>query len=83
MAVARDDHYRARSMTEPYASRLEAINEHRLAEHYRGRRREVKPPSTPRQQGDLTAQMILTEADAWVSAMRTARAGGRGWSVNG
>lgn len=83
MAVARDDHYRACSMTEPYASRLEAINGHRMAEHPRGRRRGINPPSTPRQQGDLTAQMILTEADAWVAAMRTARAGGRGWSVNG
>lgn len=82
-AIARDDHYRACYLTEPYASRLEAINGHRMAEYYRGRKRGVERPSTPRQQGDLTAQMVLIEADAWVSAMRTARAGGRGWGVNG
>ncbi|MGW2183398.1 ankyrin repeat domain-containing protein [Streptomyces sp. NPDC001732] len=39
-----------------------------------------EPPATPRSHGDATTQYILADADAWASAVRTARAGGEGGS---
>lgn len=83
MALASDDHYRACTPTEPYASRLEHLREHIRHEHRRSRPRDRARPSTPRKPGDLTAQFLLADADAWVSAMRTARAGGKGWATSG
>ncbi|MFD4420261.1 hypothetical protein ACFWN7_02010 [Agromyces sp. NPDC058484] len=79
-ALARDDHYRTALPTEPYASRLNAIRKHTLREQSHA---DDKAPSMPRQAGDLTAQFLLVDADAWASAVRTARAGGAGWGPNG
>ena len=33
--------------------------------------------------GDLASRSLLNDAEAWASAVRTARAGGEGWEVNG
>lgn len=78
-AFARDDHYLAMTVTEPYGSRLDAIQEQRWAALGASSAR----PSSPRRPGSLDAQWILADADAWASAVRTARAGGDGWGVNG
>ncbi len=78
--LARDDHYLACEVTEPYGSRLDAIHEHRSGQN--GITKDEQP-STPRKPGSLDAQWILADAEAWASAVRTARAGGPGWSVNG
>lgn len=84
VAIAGDDHYQGFDITEPYASRSNAIRPHLM--HDRGRAvglPDVDPPSTPRARGDLSAQMHLIDAEAWASAVRTARAGGEGWSPSG
>lgn len=77
-----DDSHHVR-LTEPYTSRLERLHEHQRATHQWGRRKGFDPVATPRQHASLAAQATLTAAEAWVSALRTARAGGRGWSVAG
>ncbi|MGJ6979058.1 hypothetical protein ACSDQ9_00795 [Aestuariimicrobium soli] len=79
VADARDDHSQAAVPTEPYAGRIKAIREH---EHFEQARThglaDADPPSTPRPRGDLRAQVRLVDAEAWASAVRTARAGGDG-----
>lgn len=83
-AAARDDHYQGFDITEPYASRINAIRPHLMHERSRAvGLPDTDPPSIPRPRGDLAAQMNLIGAEAWASAVRTARAGGEGWGVNG
>lgn len=82
-ATAHDEHYRAVVTTEPYTSRLAAILQHRESEDERRRGGKEPAPSTARRAGDLTAQAVLVEADAWASAVRTARAGGSEWGLGG
>ncbi len=83
-AAARDDHHRAVHPTEPYTSRMAAIRTHQRFEHPGdlGPPHRVPPP-TPRPHGDLGAQLRLLDAQAWASAVRTARAGGAGWGIDG
>lgn len=83
-ADAHDNHSVAVIATEPYASRLRDLRAHILAED--GQRLsfpDVEQPSTPRPRGDLRARCRLVDAEAWASAIRTARAGGDGWGING
>jgi len=83
-ANAQNAHYRGVFPTEPYASRTNVIRAHQLFEHQRARGvADAEPPSTARMPGDLNAQGNLVDAEAWASAVRTARAGGNGWGVNG
>ncbi|WP_417219582.1 hypothetical protein [Arthrobacter sp.] len=83
-ANATDAHYRAVFRTEPYASRGNAIRAHQLFEDRNDRdARNAERPSVPRMPGNLTAQQMLVDAQAWASAVRTARAGGSGWGING
>lgn len=83
-ANAQDAHYRGVFPTEPYSSRTNVIRAHQLFEHLRAQGvADVEPPSTARMPGDLNAQGLLVDAEAWASAVRTARAGGDGWGVNG
>ena len=81
-AIAHDDHYVAVFPTEPYASRGNVIRAHQQFEHARSQGATgVEPPAAARIRGDLRAQSMLVEADAWASAVRTARAGGDGWDA--
>lgn len=83
-ALARDEHYLAFDITEPYASRLAAISEHRRFETPRQHLLfEPAPPQSIRLRGDLTAQCLLADGDAWASSVRTIRAGGVGWDPDG
>lgn len=83
-ANATDAHYRAVFRTEPYASRGNAIRAHQVFEDRSDRdARSAERPSVPRMPGSLTAQQMLVDAQAWASAVRTARTGGSGWGING
>lgn len=83
-AVAHDDHYLGLALTEPYASRIERLHEHLRFEAERARgSADAKPPATLRPRGDLRARLALVDAEAWASALRTARAGGEGWGIHG
>jgi hypothetical protein len=83
-ALAQDAHYQGFTVTEPYSSRINAIRPHLMFERSRAvGLAATAPPSTPRPRGDLAAHMNLIDAEAWASAVRTARAGGEGWGVSG
>lgn len=83
-ANATGAHYRAVFRTEPYASRGNAIRAHQLFEdRLDGEAVNAERTSVPRMPGSLTAQQMLVDAQAWASAVRTARAGGSGWGING
>lgn len=69
-AWARNDHYLACPVTEPYGSRMDEISAQRK------RLREQRPL------GNIDAQYLLVDAEAWASAVRTARAGGPEWGEN-
>lgn len=81
--AARGDGPRPFRLTEPYISRLAGIKDIQRQDHRVNRRKGFDPDSMPRQQSRLAAQKTLVEADAWVSALRTTRAGGRGWGIDG
>ncbi|WP_020172019.1 hypothetical protein [Gordonia polyisoprenivorans] len=83
VARAHGDHELGVYPTEPYSGQRDAILDHIVAEAAPERRRGTQPPGFPRQHGDLHAQLMLVDADAWVSAVRTARAGGAGWGPHG
>ncbi|MBF4634663.1 hypothetical protein ITJ38_09645 [Agreia pratensis] len=84
IAAVHDDHFRAVFATEPYAGRINAIRAHMRYEYERSLdRTKSTPPNAPRLRGDLGAQMRLVDAESWASAVRTARAGGTGWDVDG
>jgi len=84
VADANDDHHRAAFPTEPYASRLAELREHVAIEDARRLGlSDVGQPSSPRPRGDLRAKMRLVDADAWASAVRTAKAGGEGLQAEG
>ena len=83
-AMAHNAHYLGVLLTEPYASRQNLIRVNQSYEHsqYRGTPgNELQPVA--RLSGDLASQSLLNDAEAWASAVRTARAGGDGWGVNG
>ena len=83
-AMAHNAHYLGVLLTEPYASRQNLIRVNQRYEHsqYRGTPgNELRPVA--RLSGDLASQSLLNDAEAWASAVRTARAGGDGWGVNG
>lgn len=83
-AIAHDAHYLAVFPTEPYASRGNAIRAHQRSEHAGSQGAAgIEPPPVARIHGDLRAQGMLLDAEAWASAVRTARAGGAGWGLNG
>lgn len=65
-AAAWDQHYQAVFPTEPYLSRVESVGE---------------PGGRFPEQGSRSAQRQLIDADAWVSAVRTARVGGENWGT--
>lgn len=82
-AMAHDQHYLAMPLTEPYVSRLSAIREHQHDAHDRTPAHPgTQPSSPPRQPGDLSAQQLLVDAEAFASAVRTERAGGKGRESN-
>lgn len=82
--MAHDQHHLACPVTEPYGSRFDAITGHRRHQGDRARGDAAAgPPSSPRPRGSLDAQWLLIDAEAWTSAVRTARAGGTGWGMNG
>jgi len=83
-ALAHDVHYLALFPIEPYASRRNRIRAHQQFEQARSQGADgIKPPPVARIHGDLQAQSMLLDAEAWASAVRTARAGGAGWDLNG
>ena len=82
-AFARDDHFVAMNVTEPYASRINALRAHRSYEQARILGLESSKPPDARPRGDLTAHFLLIDSEAWASAVRTARAGGEGWGPSG
>ena len=83
-AMAHNGHYLGVLLTEPYASRQNLIRANERFEDHQHR-------STPytgqrpvaRLSGDLASRSLLNDAEAWASAIRTARAGGERWGVNG
>lgn len=82
--IAQDAHSQGFDVTEPFSSRIDAIRPHLMFERSRAvGLADTAPPSTPRPRGDLAAQMNLIDAEAWASAVRSARAGGEGWGVSG
>ena len=65
------------------ASRGNVIRTHQLFEQARDLGvTATEPPAMARIRGDLHAQNMLVDAEAWASAVRTARAGGDGWDAN-
>lgn len=81
-AAARDDHVLAPPITEPYGSRIDSIHAARTRP---GQSRDddspVTPHDLPSDRGRSYAQWALIDAQAWASAVRTARAGGEGWNI--
>lgn len=69
--------------TEPYLGRLAKLQERQRREHQRTRRRAFDPGDMPLRQAYMAALETHIEASAWLSALRTARAGGKGWSIKG
>lgn len=83
-ALARDEHFLAFDITEPYTSRLASISEHRRFDTPRQHLLlEPDQPESTRVRGDLTAQYLLVDGDAWASSVRTTRAGGVAWKPDG
>ncbi|MGO4689465.1 hypothetical protein [Glaciibacter sp. 2TAF33] len=82
-AMAHDAHYLGLFPTEPYVGRGKAIRARQLFEHQRARGVADAGSPTARTPGDLNALARLLDAEAWASAVRTARAGGNGWGVSG
>ncbi|WP_218220419.1 hypothetical protein [Nesterenkonia sp. Act20] len=66
-AWAYDNHHIGCEVTEPYGSRMEEISAQRQL------------PREQQRRGNLDAQYFLVDAQAWASAQRTTRAGGRKW----
>ncbi|MBM7795294.1 hypothetical protein [Pseudoglutamicibacter cumminsii] len=86
-AESRHDHYRTVRPTEPYATRIEELQEHvdwenDALEAARTGRELPAPPQRARPHGDVKAKLLMAEAESWASAVRTARVGGPGWSIN-
>ena len=83
-ATAHNAHYLGVLLTEPYASRQNLIRANQRFEdsQYRGTA-DTEPRPVARLSGDLASQSLLNDAEAWASAVRTARVGGDGWGVNG
>ncbi|MFV4913991.1 hypothetical protein PFZ49_10670 [Microbacterium lacticum] len=79
-ADAYDDHSLGyRIQTEPYAGRR-----HEIFERLRGRIQvTMADPDAWRWSGDLHARLRIIDGQMWASAVRTARAGGDGWSISG
>lgn len=75
-AAAYDQHCRAVFPTEPYAALQNQLRTDLLA----AQRQDPESLWSP---SALSAQLWLVDAQAWASAVRTARAGGPGWGVNG
>lgn len=83
-ADAHDLHSQGYSITEPYTSLLNDLRAHIVADESLGLDLPPSvPPGGPRPRGDLEARCRLVEAEAWASAVRTARAGGQGWGLEG
>ena len=83
-AMAHNAHYLGVLLTEPYSSRQNLIRANQRYEHSQCRGtpgNEMRPVT--RLSGDLASQSLLNDAEAWGSAVRTTRAGGDGWGVNG
>ena len=80
VAAAENSHCLAVPITEPYGSRWDAIHERRLI---RDGARVDDAGSSDLIVGNLSAQWRLVDAEAWASAVRTARVGGPGWGLNG
>ncbi|WP_454293550.1 hypothetical protein [Salana multivorans] len=78
-AAAHDQHVLGSwlASTEPYDGRINELRE-RL-----GKPRLTKSAVSWDSHGDTGARMSLVDAEAWASAVRTARAGGEGWDVTG
>jgi hypothetical protein len=82
-AMAHDDHTMGFTWTEPYVSRSSAIRAHQRHEAAVQRGESAAPPVHPRARGDLRAQHILLDGEAWASWVRTVRADGDAWDIQG
>ncbi len=80
IAAAENGRCVATPITEPYGSRWDAIYQRRMI---RDDARIDDADSSDLVVGNLSAQWRLVDAEAWASAVRTARACGPGWRVNG
>lgn len=65
--------------TEPYVSRLQEVNDRIL----RTTPIAEQDADQVRWAGDLSARMRILDGEMWASAVRTARAGGKGWDTSG
>lgn len=63
--------------TEPYDGRANELRAQM------GKPRPMGDPDTWKWSGDLGARLSLVDAEAWTSAVRSARAGGEGWDTSG
>ncbi len=65
--------------TEPYTSRIVELHDRLWPKKHllRG------DPGARKWAGDLRARLRLVDAEAWTSAVRSARAGGEGWDTSG
>lgn len=70
-AWARNNHYLSGDVTQPYGSRFDEISALRDL------------PREQRPLGKLDARYLLVDAEAWASAVRTARVGGAEWPGSG
>jgi len=76
-AAAHNEHYLGFTYTEPYVTRYNLVmRQLRLEKAQGGVHGAVAVPAPSRPRGDLNAQLLLIDAEAWASAVRTARAGG-------
>lgn len=78
-AAAHNEHYLGFTYTEPYVTRHNLVMRQLRFEKTQGGvpgADAVSSPPWPR--GDLNAQLLLIDAEAWASAVRTARAEGEG-----
>ena len=83
-ATAHNSHYLGVLLTEPYASRQNLIRANQRPEQPQySRRPEQEQQPSIRLSGDLASRSLLNDAEAWASAVRTARASDEGWEVNG
>ncbi|HIY65093.1 MAG TPA: hypothetical protein H9830_02310, partial [Candidatus Agrococcus pullicola] len=65
--------------TEPYETRMRELHDRMRS----NKTAHLGDREARKWAGDLGARLSLIDAEAWASAVRTARAGGEGWSVSG
>ncbi|NYF12112.1 hypothetical protein HDC34_000406 [Pseudoclavibacter sp. JAI123] len=76
-AAAHNEHYPGFTSTEPYVTRYNVVlRQLRLGKAQGGAPGAVAGSSPSHPRGDLNAQLLLIDAEAWASAVRTARVAG-------